>query len=232
MNVAVIPARGGSKRIPNKNIKLFAGKPIIHFSIEAAQQCGLFDRIIVSTDSQEISKVARQAGAEVPFLRPANLSDDHTPTAPVLEHALKWLKSKGHAVNYLCCIYPTAPFVRSEDLIKGYNLLVENNISSVFSLTEFEFTIFRALKVNDGGFTEMFWPENEVIRSQDLPTAYHDAGQFYWLDAEKFLKNKKLYAKDAKPVILPRVLVQDIDTLEDWEMAELMYENCLKKGLL
>jgi len=118
-------------------------------------------------------------------------------------------------MKYLCCIYPAAPLVRSEDLIKGYKLLVENNVASVFGITEFEFPIFRGLKINDESFVEMFWPEHELTRSQDLPQAYHDAGQFYWLDSAKFLKNKKLYAEDAKPVILPRVLVQDIDTLED-----------------
>ena len=232
INVAVIPARGGSKRIPGKNIKNFAGKPIISYSIEAAKNCGIFNRIIVSTDCDKIAEVSQSAGAEVPFVRPSELSDDNTPTAPVLEHALNWLESEGCSVKYLCCIYPTAPFVRSEDLIKGYKLLVENNVSSVFSLTEFEFTIFRGLKINDEGFIEMFWPEHELTRSQDLPTAFHDAGQFYWLDSEKFLKNKKLYAEDAKPVILPRVLVQDIDTLEDWEIAEIMYEACKEKGLL
>jgi len=232
INVAVIPARGGSKRIPGKNIKNFAGKPIISYSIEAAKASGIFDRIIVSTDSEDIADVARSAGAEVPFARPSELSDDHTPTAPVLEHAVKWLESKGCISKYLCCIYPTAPFVRSEDLIRGYELLIEDSVSSVFSVTEFEFTIFRGLKINDEGFIEMFWSEHELTRSQDLPQAYHDAGQFYWLDSEKFLENKKLYAKDAKPIILPRVLVQDIDTLEDWETAEIMYKACKKKGLL
>ena len=232
MNVAIIPARGGSKRIKNKNIKNFLGEPILSYSIRAAQESGVFDKIIVSTDSEAIAGVARQYGAEVPFVRPSELSDDHTPTAPVLEHAVKWLESKGCRVKYLCCIYPTAPFVRSEDLIRGYELLVEDSVSSVFSVTEFEFTIFRGLKINGEGFIEMFWPEHELIRSQDLPLAYHDAGQFYWLDSEKFLKNKKLYAKDAKPIILPRVLVQDIDTLEDWETAEIMYKACKKKGLL
>ena len=232
INVAVIPARGGSKRIPGKNIKNFAGKPIISYSIEAAKKCGIFDRIIVSTDCDKIAEVSQSAGAEVPFARPSELSDDHTPTAPVLEHAVKWLESKGCSVKYLCCIYPTAPFVRSKDLIRGYELLIEDSISSVFSVTKFEFTIFRGLKINDEGFIEMFWPEHELTRSQDLPQAYHDAGQFYWLDSERFLKNKKLYAKDAKPIILPRVFVQDIDTPEDWETAEIMYKACKKKGLL
>ena len=232
MNAAIIPARGGSKRILGKNIRKFAGKPIIAYSIEAAQECKIFDRIIVSTDCKRIAEVAKSAGAEVPFIRPSELSDDHTPTAPVLEHAIRWFESTGETVKYSCCIYPTTPFVRSEDLLKGYKLLTEKNISSVFSITEFEFTIFRGLKINSEGFVEMFWPEHELTRSQDLPGAYHDAGQFYWLDSAKFLRNKQLYAKDAKPVILPRYLVQDIDTPEDWEFAELMYEACQKKGLL
>lgn len=232
MNVAIIPARGGSKRIPGKNIRKFSGKPIIAYSIKAAQECKVFDRIIVSTDCKRIAEVAKSAGAEVPFIRPSELSDDHTPTAPVLEHAIRWFESTGETVKYSCCIYPTAPFVRSEDLLKGYKLLTEKNISSVFSITEFEFTIFRGLKINDEGFVEMFWPEHELTRSQDLPRAYHDAGQFYWFDSAKFLRNKQLYAKEAKPVILPRYLVQDIDTPEDWEFAELMYEACRKKGLL
>ena len=232
MNLAIIPARGGSKRIPGKNIKNFAGKPIICYSIEAAAKSNLFDRIIVSTDCDKIAEVSRGAGAEVPFVRPSELSDDHTPTAPVLEHALRWLEHEGCSVKYLCCIYPTAPFVRSEDLIKGYKLLVENNVSSVFSVTEFEFTIFRALKINDEGFVGMFWPEHELTRSQDLPQAYHDAGQFYWLDSETFLKNKKLYAKDAKPVIMPSFLVQDIDTLDDWKTAELLFEVYKKNSLI
>lgn len=232
MNVAIIPARGGSKRIPGKNIKNFAGKPIITYSIDAARKCRIFDRIIVSTDCDRIAEISQRAGAEVPFVRPSELSDDHTPTALVLEHALRWLESESCRVKYLCCIYPTAPFVRSEDLIKGYKLLIENNVSSVFSVTEFEFTIFRGLKINDEGFIEMFWPEHELTRSQDLPQAYHDAGQFYWLDSEKFLGNKKLYANDAKPIILSRFLVQDIDTLNDWKTAELMFEVCKKNGLI
>jgi pseudaminic acid cytidylyltransferase len=232
MNVAIIPARGGSKRIPGKNIKNFAGKPIITYSIDTARKCRIFDRIIVSTDCDRVAEVSQRAGAEVPFVRPSELSDDHTPTAPVLEHALRWLESEGCRVKYLCCIYPTAPFVRSEDLIKGYKLLIENNVSSVFSVTKFEFTIFRGLKINDEGFIEMFWPEHELTRSQDLPQAYHDAGQFYWLQTEKFMDTKKLFSERALPVIIPRYLAQDIDTLEDWETAEILFEICKKQFLL
>ena len=224
MNVAVIPARGGSKRIPNKNIKLFAGKPIIAYSIEAAKHAGIFDRIVVSTDSEHIAQVARRFGAEVPFLRPAELSDDHTPTAPVVAHTLHWLAASGCPAEHVCCIYATAPFVQPEYVTEGYHLLTAQQVSSVFSVTSFPFPIFRALKMAEDGHMAMFWPEYELTRSNDLPAAYHDAGQFYWLTCEAFLQDKKMYGRDALPVILPRYLVQDIDTPEDWETAEQMFQ--------
>jgi pseudaminic acid cytidylyltransferase len=223
MNVAVIPARGGSKRIPNKNIKLFAGKPIIAYSIEAARLAGIFDRILVSTDSETIARVANQCGAEVPFLRPAELADDHTPTAPVVAHTLHWLAASGCPAAHVCCIYATAPFVRPEYVIEGYHLLTEYKVSSVFSVTPFPFPILRALKIAEDGHVALFWPEYELTRSNDLPAAYHDAGQFYWLACAAFLQDQKMYGRDALPVILPRYLVQDIDTPEDWETAEHMF---------
>jgi pseudaminic acid cytidylyltransferase len=223
MNVAIIPARGGSKRIPRKNIKLFAGKPIISYSIEAARQSGVFRRIIVSTDSDAIARVALEHGAEVPFMRPAELADDHTPTAPVVLHALEWLAQQGEPAQCACCIYPTAPFLQPRFLRQGHELLVTRGVSSVFSVTTFAFPILRALRINERGHLEMFWPEYEYSRSQDLPEAYHDAGQFYWLNCELFFQERRIYTKDALPVILPRYLVQDIDTLEDWERAELMF---------
>jgi len=232
MNVAIIPARGGSKRIPKKNIKLFSGKPIIAYSIETANISGLFDKIIVSTDSQEIAHTAEEYGAEVPFMRPKKLSDDFTPTAPVLLHAVKWMEENGSLPNYVCCIYATAPFVRSDYIKKGLGLMMSKRASSVFSVTTFPFSIFRALNISEAGCLKMFWPEHELTRSNDLPEAYHDAGQFYWLDSKKFLKSKKIYAGDALPVILPRCLVQDIDTPDDWETAEAMYEVAKKRGLL
>lgn len=232
MKVAVIPARGGSKRIPQKNIKDFAGKPIIAYSIEAAIATGIFDRIIVSTDSEKIAQVAREYGAEVPFVRPQELSDDYTPTAPVLLHALQWMVSQGEDIKALCCIYATAPFIRSTDVIDAYDKLVENNVGTVFPVTTFSFSIFRSHKINDHGQLEMFFPEHELTRSQDLPEAFHDAGVFYWLDAKKFSETHKLYAKDAMPVIMPRLLVQDIDTPEDWLTAESLFEICKQRGLL
>jgi pseudaminic acid cytidylyltransferase len=223
MNVAIIPARGGSKRIPNKNIKLFSGKPIISYSIKAAKESGVFDHIVVSTDSEIIAETANFYGAEVPFVRPRELSDDQTPTAPVILHALKSLCESGTSPRYACCIYATAPFVRPEYIRQGYETLTSRKISSVFSITTFPFPIFRALRQTKEGHLEMFWPEHELTRSQDLPTAYHDAGQFYWIDCAVFMKEQKIYGPDAMPVILPRYMVQDIDTPEDWQTAERMF---------
>jgi len=221
--IAIIPARGGSKRIPNKNIKPFAGQPIISYSIKAAQATDLFDRIIVSTDSEEIAEVAKIWGAEVPFIRPPELADDFTGTVPVLLHALNWLSGHGFAVDYFCCIYATAPFVQPEHIIEGFTLLKKRNATTAFSVTTFPYSIFRALKIGGDDRVEMFWPEHENSRSNDLPEAYHDAGQFYWANAKNYLKEKQFYSKDSVPVILPRYLVQDIDTPEDWETAEKMY---------
>jgi pseudaminic acid cytidylyltransferase len=222
--VAVVPARAGSKRIPHKNIKPFAGKPMIAHSIAALQSAGVFDRIIVSTDSDQIAKIAQEFGAETPFMRPRELADDFVPTAPILTHALNFLTESGYPVAYLCCLYATAPLVQPQYIRQGYQLIREKKVGSVFSVTSFDFPIFRALKITDSGQLEMFWPEHELTRSQDLPQAYHDAGQFYWVDARRFREVPKLYTKDAMPVILPRYLVQDIDTEEDWTRAELMYK--------
>ena len=221
--IAIIPARGGSKRIPNKNFKLFAGKPIISYSIKAVQETNLFDRIIVSTDSVEIAKVAKSCGAEVPFIRPAELADDFTGTIPVLLHTLNWLSERGFATDYFCCIYATAPFVQPEHIVKGFSLLKREKATTAFSVTTFPYPIFRALKIGEDGCIEMFWPEHENSRSNDLPEAYHDTGQFYWGNTKRFLTEKKLFSSDSIPVILPRYLVQDIDTMEDWETAEKMY---------
>ena len=221
--IAIIPARAGSKRIPNKNIKSFAGQPIISYSIKAAQETNLFDRIIVSTDSEKIAEVAKTYGAEAPFIRPAELSDDFTGTDAVVLHALKCLLDSGEKVNYVCCIYATAPLVRSEDIHRGFELLRDYNATSTFTVTSFPSPIFRALKINDSGRIDMFWPQYLNTRSQDLPEAYHDAGQFYWADVNKYLQRGRFYSNDSVPVVLRRYFVQDIDTLEDWETAEKMY---------
>jgi pseudaminic acid cytidylyltransferase len=223
MTVAIIPARGGSKRIPRKNIRHFHGKPMIWWPIQELLKSNVVTRVIVSTDDEEIADVAIAAGAEVPFLRPASLSGDLVATAPVLAHALDFLSQEGEVPNCFCCVYATAPFIRAEFLKKGFELISSKMASAVFSVTTFPFPIQRALKIADDGSLKMLWPENELVRSQDLPEAYHDAGQFYWLNTEFFLKNNKLYAPDALPVVLPRYYVQDIDTLEDWNRAELMF---------
>jgi len=223
--VAVIPARIGSKRIPKKNIRAFLGKPMIAYSIEAAKVSGVFDRIIVSTDSTEIADIARQYGVEVPFMRPPELSDDHTSTDAVVLHALDWINKDCGQIDYICCIYSTAPFVRPEYIRKGLEQIIKDKATSAFSVTTFPYPIFRALKVDENGRIQMFWPEHRMTRSQDLPESYHDAGQFYWADARKYAVEKKLFSSDAVPIVLPRKFVQDIDTLEDWERAESMFKS-------
>lgn len=224
MNVAIIMGRGGSKRVPLKNVKQFCGKPIIAYPIEVARNCSLFDRVIVTTDSPDIARVAQRYGAEVPFLRPPELADDYTATAPVLAHALRWLGEKGAKIKHVCCIYATAAFIREEYLQQAFKVIEENGVSCVFPVTTYPCSIYRALRIGASGSLEMIWPEHELTRSNDLPEAYHDAGQFYWLDCEKFLKEQRIYTEDAMPVILPRSLVQDIDTLEDWETAQVKFK--------
>ncbi|MDL2226360.1 pseudaminic acid cytidylyltransferase [Deltaproteobacteria bacterium OttesenSCG-928-M10] len=222
MNMAIIPARGGSKRIPGKNFKAFAGKPMIAWPIETARASGLFDRVIVSTDSDEIARVAVEYGAEVPFRRPAELSDDHTPTAPVLVHAIERLCAHGPEPEYLCCLYPTSPFVLADDLKRGLDTVKNSGAPGALSVTTFEFPILRAFKTMPDGSLAFNWPEHELTRSQDLPEFYHDAGQFYWLDVRQFRRQKRLVMPGSRPVVLPRKRVQDLDTPEDWEAAELM----------
>ncbi|MBB5022061.1 pseudaminic acid cytidylyltransferase [Desulfurispira natronophila] len=224
MNIAIIPARGGSKRIPRKNIRTFHGKPIIGWSIELALASKLFEQVIVSTDCPDIAAVAREFGAEVPFMRPAELSDDHTGTAPVVAHAIQWLADQGQPCTHACCIYATAPFLRQQYLQEGLRALQQDSTKHfAFSVTSFAFPIFRALKIENRQLG-MLWPEHAQTRSQDLPEAYHDAGQFYWGIAQAWQEQLPLFASHSAPVILPRHLVQDIDTLEDWQRAELMFE--------
>ncbi|MCX5876795.1 MAG: pseudaminic acid cytidylyltransferase [Deltaproteobacteria bacterium] len=230
MNIAIIPARGGSKRIPGKNIRSFAGQPMIAWSIQAAESSGLFSRIIVSTDSEEIATVARKYGAETPFIRPAGLADDFTPTADVVLHALEWLDGQGQKPELVCCLYATAPFVRSSFLCQGYELLRQTGAASVFPVASYPASPFRALTIDPDGRLTMLWPEHELTRSNDLPEAYHDAGQFYWLEVARFRQEKRIYASDARPVVLPRRLVQDIDTMEDWLTAEAMFAALRLQG--
>ena len=227
--VAIIPARGGSKRIPRKNIKPFMGRPMIGYSIQAAKDCGLFDRIIVSTDDVEIAKVARDCGAETPFVRPADLANDHAGTGAVVIHALQWLIDRGQAADACCCIYATAPLLDPARLQEGWDKLQQPGRRFAFSVTSYAFPIQRALKATKDGSVEMFWPENLMKRSQDLEPAYHDAAQFYWGWADAFLAGEVTFSPISAPVILPRAEVVDIDTPEDWEMAELAWK-VLKGG--
>ncbi|HCJ28766.1 MAG TPA: pseudaminic acid cytidylyltransferase [Pseudomonas sp.] len=225
MRLAIIPARGGSKRIPRKNIKPFCGKPMIAWSIEAALQSGCFDQVIVSTDDAEIAKVAREHGAEVPFMRPAELSDDHTGTIPVIRHALEWFNCQGQSIEQACCLYATAPFVSAEDLRRGLDILQGNDCDYAFSVTSYAFPIQRAICINGEGRVTMFNPEHFNTRSQDLGEAFHDAGQFYWGRAEAWLQGEIIFGPDSLPVLLPRHLVQDIDTPEDWVRAEWLFKS-------
>ncbi|OCH25512.1 pseudaminic acid cytidylyltransferase [Aliivibrio sp. 1S128] len=223
MNIAIIPARGGSKRIPKKNIKLFHGKPMIAYSIEAAIQSGCFDKVIVSTDDQDIADIAIEYGADVPFFRPSNISDDYATTMDVMQHAINWCMEQQWNVETVCCLYATAPFITSDYLIQGYEKLIKNEADFVFSAATFSFPIQRAIKLTEKGEVSMFSPEYEQTRSQDLEEAYHDAGQFYWGKADSFLDRKAMFAKHSTVILLPRSRVQDIDTEEDWSFAELLY---------
>lgn len=230
MRIAIIPARGGSKRIPGKNIKLFYDKPIISWSIKAAINSGVFDKVIVSTDDKKIAEIAIESGAEVPFTRPAEISDDFTGTNEVIKHAIQHFNNKGENIDYVCCIYATAPFIQSNDIKAGFDKFIENNAEYVFTVTSFPFPIQRAVRINTSGLVEPIWPENEKLRSQDLEEAFHDAGQFYWGSADSFLLDKNIFSSKSFPVLLPRYFVQDIDTLEDWKRAEMMFKVLLELG--
>lgn len=224
MIIAIIPARGGSKRIPRKNIKSFCGQPMIAWSIKAALESGCFDRVVVSTDDADIAAVARKFGAEVPFMRPAGLSDDHTGTIPVIQHAIERMEQlSGAAIQKVCCLYATAPFVLAEDLRKGLSVLTETGCDYAFSVTSYAFPIQRALRLTAQGRVEMFSSEYFNTRSQDLEEAYHDAGQFYWGRTEAWKKGEIIFTPASAPVFLPRHRVQDIDTPEDWERARWLF---------
>ncbi len=224
--VAIIPARGGSKRIPKKNIKDFFGKPLIAYSIEVALASKLFEKVIVTTDDEKIAEIARRYGAEVPFLRPKELSDDFSGTADVINHAIEYLESQGESYKYICTIYATAPLLQEKYLTEGYKKLLSSDAINAFSATSMPFPIQRTFKVDENERCEMFTPEHYMTRSQDLEEAYQDAGQFYWANREREKKSneKVLFSKVSIPVILPRHLVQDIDTFEDWQRVEKLYE--------
>ena len=220
MNIAIIPARGGSKRIPRKNIKDFCGQPMIAWSIQAAIESNCFDKIIVSTDDEEIAKVARTYGAETPFVRPPELSDDHAGTIPVIAHAIEWQSQHSIAATEVCCIYATAPFIQAKDIQHGLTVLQSSGADYAFSVTSYAFPIQRAIRITAEKRLEMFQQEHFNTRSQDLEEAWHDAGQFYWGKSQAWLEGKPLFSRDGAPVQLPRYRVQDIDTAQDWERAE------------
>jgi pseudaminic acid cytidylyltransferase len=228
MRIAIIPARGGSKRIPRKNIKEFCGKPMIAWSIEAAKESNCFDRIICSTDDEEIANIVKEFGAEAPFLRPAELSDDYTGTGPVVAHAIKQLQNSDNKIDFVCCIYATAPFIQAVDLNKSFEQLEKEDAYYCFSVTSYPFPIQRSIRITKENRSEMFHPEMFNMRSQDLKEAYHDAGQFYWGKTQAWLEMKQMFSVSSIPYVLSRYYVQDIDTEEDWYQAELMFE-ALKK---
>ena len=223
MKIAVIPARGGSKRIPRKNIRMFCGKPIIAYSISAALQTGLFDQVVVSTDDEEIAAVAREFGATTPFIRPKEIADDFTGTNAVVKHAVAWFSAQSNDVTHACCLYATAPLVQARFITEGYGALSRSDAAFAFSVTSYAFPIQRAVRITPDGRVDAIYPEHRMTRSQDLEHAYHDAGQFYWGTARAFLEEMPVFAPHSIGVILPRHLVQDIDTLEDWDQAELIY---------
>lgn len=221
-SIAIIPARGGSKRIPRKNIKLFLGQPVIKYSIDAALKAGCFDEIMVSTEDPEIAAIAQSFGAEVPFMRSKENSDDYAMTADVLKEVILEYQKVGREFECLCCIYPTAPFISPQRLKEAMALLREKGADSVLPVTAYSYPIQRSLKIVDGRAV-MLWPENYLKRSQDLMPVYHDCGQFYCLKTSSLLEQMKLFAEYTIPIILPELEVQDIDNEEDWKIAEIKY---------
>jgi len=224
-NIAIIPARGGSKRIPRKNIRDFLGKPIIAYSIEAALQSQLFDEVMVSTDDEEIAEVAKNYGAKIPFMRSKKNANDFATTADVLIEVIEEYKKLGKEFDYLCCIYPTAPFVTDQKLKDSFNLMIKERADSVIPVVKFSYPIQRAFRINTEQKLEYIYPENINKRSQDLEPAYHDAGQFYWIDIKTFHKSKNLVTENSLPFILSEMEVQDIDSEGDWFLSTLKYKQ-------
>ncbi|HEX5792518.1 MAG TPA: pseudaminic acid cytidylyltransferase [Rheinheimera sp.] len=224
MRVAIIPARGGSKRIPRKNIKPFCGQPMLAYPIQAARQSGCFDRILVSTDDDEIASIARRYGAEVPATRPAELADDHTGTSAVIRYELAQLLQQGSAISHCCCLYATTPLLTATLLQQAWQQLSNApELNYVFSAARFSFPIQRALLITAQGVAP-FDPASIGKRSQDLAPTFHDAGQFYWGRTDAWLGNKPVFGDNSKMLVLPDHLVQDIDTPDDWRRAELLYQ--------
>lgn len=228
--IAIIPARGGSKRIPRKNIRTFCGKPMIGYSIITALSSGCFSRVVVSTDDQEIADIAISFGAEIPFLRPKAIADDHTATVPVITHAIQNLSIDSDAPTEVCCLYATAPFTQKSDVKHGLEILRNSDASYVVPMTSYPYPIQRAVRLRTDNRMELITPQYCQSRSQDLEPVYHDAGQFYWGRADAWLREVPLIGPETAPIILPTYRVQDIDTLEDWRRAENLYRILRAEG--
>lgn len=221
MIIAIIPARGGSKRIHRKNIKEFLGKPMIEWAIDRARESQIFDKIIVTTDDIEIAEVAKNSGAEVPFMRPESLSDDLTPTVPVIAHAVRELLTVGWPLQFACCIYPGSPFMDVSDLIKAFDLIASGDAKFVYPVTEYAHPVQRSMRKLSDGSMQFLKPQFETTRTQDLETLYHDAGQFYWGTKDAWLEEQKMHS-NGLGLVIPNWRVVDIDNLDDWKRAELL----------
>lgn len=231
-NLCIIPARGGSKRIPRKNIREFLGKPIIAYTIETVIKSNLFDVIMVSTEDSEISEVARKYGAEVPFIRSRENANDYATTAAVIKEVINNYAQMNREFEFICCCYPTAPLMTSDRLSEGFKKIQLDNIKTVLPVVAFNYPIFRSLKLDECGMVAMNWPENLYTRSQDLPQAFHDAGQWYWVKTKEFLSSEKILGEATYGLQLDELEVQDIDDETDWKLAELKYEliHSIKKA--
>jgi pseudaminic acid cytidylyltransferase len=228
-SVAIIPARGGSKRVPRKNIRSFTGKPMIGWAIDAVRESGCFDRVIVSTDDAEIADVARDLGAEVPFMRPADLADDFSGTGAVVAHAIRSLQAAGECPHLVCCVYATNPLLRAADLCAGRDLLLAGNWQFVFAATRFGAPVQRGFQKLEGGGLAMLFPEHAATRSQDLPAIYHDAAQFYWGRSDVWLSGDPMFGARSAIVQIPAWRSVDIDNEEDWQRAELVFQ-AIRRG--
>ncbi len=220
MNIAIIPARGQSKRIPRKNIKLMLNKPIISWVIEMAINSNIFDEIIVSTEDEEIAEISKKSGAKIPFLRPNNLSDDYVGLIDVMAHSINQLKNFKSDQDLFCCLLPTSIFFTKEDLISGYNKVNNENWKFSFSVSEFQSSVFRSFKINDKGGVEMIFPDNYQSRTQDLQNCFYDAAQFYWGKRKSWLDEKIIFGPNSYPIIIPNYRFVDIDNENDWKIAE------------
>jgi pseudaminic acid cytidylyltransferase len=228
--LAVIPARGGSKRIPRKNIKPFHGVPLLTRTIALVRGSNVFDRIVVSTDDDEIAAVATAAGADTPFKRPTELANDTAPTLPVIEHAVREMQEGGADPAFVCCVYPAAVLMRETDLALAYRQLREEKLDYVFTAAGYAYPIQRALRERGDGRCEMMWPEHRQTRSQDLEPAFHDAGQFYFGRRDAWLQQRPIFSPESRMLVVPHYRVQDIDTEEDWARAELIFELLQREG--